>query len=74
MTAAKATGCDAVHPGYGFLSERAHFSALCAEHGVTFIGPPPDVIEAMGDKLSAVALATEESFPQWAAMGTIMRG
>ncbi|GAA4424028.1 acetyl-CoA carboxylase biotin carboxylase subunit [Actinokineospora soli] len=51
--AAEKTGADAVHPGYGFLSEDAQFAAVCADLGITFIGPPPDVITAMGDKTNA---------------------
>jgi acetyl-CoA carboxylase biotin carboxylase subunit len=57
ITAALGTGCEAVHPGYGFLSERAHFSRLCADNGLVFIGPSPESIESMGDKLTAVRLA-----------------
>ena len=53
----RAPAAEAIHPGYGFLSERAHFSRMCAEAGITFIGPSPEAIEAMGDKLSAVQLA-----------------
>ncbi len=53
---ARAADVDAIHPGYGFLSERADFSAACAEAGITFIGPRPESIAAMGDK--AVARAT----------------
>ncbi len=51
--AADKVGADAVHPGYGFLSEDAHFAQVCIDLGITFIGPPPDVITAMGDKTNA---------------------
>lgn len=57
LHAAQATGCDALHPGYGFLSEKPELSRRCAEEGITFIGPRPETIEAMGDKLSAIAVA-----------------
>ncbi|MCU0495405.1 MAG: acetyl-CoA carboxylase biotin carboxylase subunit, partial [Chloroflexaceae bacterium] len=50
ISAALITGCDAVHPGYGFLSENAYFSEICADCQLTFIGPPPDAIRLMGDK------------------------
>lgn len=53
IAAAKATGADAVHPGYGFLSERADFAEACAAAGLVFIGPPPAAIRAMGDKAGA---------------------
>jgi acetyl-CoA carboxylase biotin carboxylase subunit len=53
VSAALAAGCDAVHPGYGFLSERAAFADACAEAGLTFIGPPGAAIRAMGDKTEA---------------------
>lgn len=55
--AAKGAGCDALHPGYGFLSERASFARLCEENGVVFVGPSPQSIEAVGDKLAARRLA-----------------
>ncbi len=50
---AAATGCDAIHPGYGFLSENARFARVCKERGIIFIGPEADVIESMGDKTKA---------------------
>ena len=50
MAAAEITGADAIHPGYGFLSENALFGAICEDQGITFIGPKPDTIERMGDK------------------------
>ena len=57
LAAAKATGADAIHPGYGFLSERESFALACAEAGVAFIGPPPNAIAAMGDKIESKKLA-----------------
>ena len=53
ISTALITGCDAVHPGYGFLAENARFAEICADHGLTFIGPRPEVIAAMGDKATA---------------------
>src|SRR5207302_8124556 len=53
IAAAKDTGCQAVHPGYGFLSERAAFAEACADVGLVFIGPPAQAIRAMGDKTEA---------------------
>ena len=63
VTAAKGTGCDAVHPGYGFLAERAGFQRLCIEHGLKFVGPSTAAIEAMGDKLQARRIAAELGVP-----------
>ncbi|MEO6884128.1 MAG: acetyl-CoA carboxylase biotin carboxylase subunit [Bacteroidia bacterium] len=53
ISAAEITNADAIHPGYGFLSENAKFSKICSEHGVKFIGASPAMIEGMGDKASA---------------------
>jgi acetyl-CoA carboxylase biotin carboxylase subunit len=61
--AAKATGCDALHPGYGFLSERASLARLCEENGLAFVGPASRVIEAVGDKLAARRLAKAAGIP-----------
>ena len=55
--AAKATGCDGLHPGYGFLSERSSLAALCEQEGIAFVGPSATSIEAVGDKLAARRLA-----------------
>ncbi|MDG1997031.1 MAG: biotin carboxylase N-terminal domain-containing protein, partial [Emcibacteraceae bacterium] len=53
MSAAEITGADAIHPGYGFLSENANFSRICQEHEIKFIGALPEQIDSMGDKASA---------------------
>ena len=53
LAAIEASGAEAVHPGYGFFSENADFAQRIVERGVTFIGPPPEAIEVMGDKISA---------------------
>lgn len=53
MSAAEITNADAIHPGYGFLAENAKFAQICADHEIKFIGPTPDMINAMGDKITA---------------------
>ncbi|MBW2690167.1 MAG: acetyl-CoA carboxylase biotin carboxylase subunit [Deltaproteobacteria bacterium] len=63
IAAAKASGADAIHPGYGFLSENAAFSALCQENGIIFIGPPAAAIEVMGNKAEAKQLMLSSSVP-----------
>ena len=55
IAAARAEGCDAVHPGYGFLAENAQFARDCAAAGLVFIGPDADVVHLFGDKLAARA-------------------
>ncbi len=57
LLAAKETGADCIHPGYGFLSERESFATACAEAGIAFVGPPPNAIAAMGDKIESKKLA-----------------
>ncbi|MBM4253633.1 MAG: pyruvate carboxylase [Deltaproteobacteria bacterium] len=60
---AKEWGVDAIHPGYGFLSENAEFARLCGEAGIKFIGPTPDVLAAFGDKVTARAIAKAAGVP-----------
>ena len=63
IAAAKRAGAEAIHPGYGFLSENAAFAEACAAAGVTFIGPPPSAIRAMGGKSEAKALMEKAGIP-----------
>ncbi len=63
LTVAKAAGCDAIHPGYGFLSENPDFADACREMGIAFIGPSGDVIRAMGNKAAARTLMRKAGVP-----------
>ena len=63
LAAAQLAGADAIHPGYGFLSENPRFARQCEEAGITFIGPRPEVMEQMGDKLFARRLGREAGVP-----------
>ena len=63
VAAALGTGCDALHPGYGFLAEEPKLAEACAAHGIKFIGPSPQSIRLMGNKLEARAFATSRGIP-----------
>ena len=63
ISTALISGADAIHPGYGFMSERADFADVCQQHGITFIGPSGDVIRKMGDKATARATMQSKDIP-----------
>ena len=63
MSAVDVTGAEAIHPGYGFLSENAHFAEIVTKHGIKFIGPSADLIRKMGDKIEARKIAKENGLP-----------
>jgi len=63
IAACEITGAEAIHPGYGFLSENAKFAEIVKEHGITFIGPTPEHIRMMGDKITAIQAMTEVGIP-----------
>lgn len=63
VTAARISGCDAIHPGYGFLSENAELALRCAEEGITFIGPSAELLQLFGDKLRAREVAASAGVP-----------
>tara|TARA_B100001123_G_scaffold301906_1_gene336991 strand:- start:789 stop:1928 length:1140 start_codon:yes stop_codon:yes gene_type:complete len=63
MSAVDVTGAEAIHPGYGFLSENSHFAEIVTKHGIKFIGPSADLIKKMGDKIEARKIAKENGLP-----------
>src|SRR6478672_8176543 len=63
IAAAKATGCDALHPGYGFLSENSALARRCIEESIVFVGPSPEALDLFGDKAQAKALAKKCGVP-----------
>jgi acetyl-CoA carboxylase biotin carboxylase subunit len=63
ISAAEITGADAIHPGFGFLSENATFAQMVEEHGINFIGPTPEHISMMGDKITAKRTMIELGVP-----------
>jgi pyruvate carboxylase len=60
---AKEVGVDAIHPGYGFLSENAAFARACQEAGIAFVGPKPEILESLGDKVTARRIAQKANVP-----------
>ena len=77
IDAARASGARAIHPGYGFVSENPEFAEACAASGVTFVGPPPSAMRAMGDKIAAkrsVEAAGVPTVPGYLGDDQIVRG
>ncbi len=72
VEAARQTGCDLVHPGYGFVSESADFARRCAAADLTFVGPSPETLEALGDKAAARALAERIGVPVLPGVGDVV--
>ncbi len=73
MAAAEITNADAVHPGYGFLAENAKFSQICHEHGIKFIGPTPEMINGMGDKITAKETMIKAGVPVVPGSGGLLK-
>jgi acetyl-CoA carboxylase biotin carboxylase subunit len=71
ISAALISGADAIHPGYGFLAENARFAEICADHGITFIGPAPATIAEMGDKATARAIMDAAKVPTTPGSGIL---
>ena len=71
---ARANGVDAIHPGYGFLSERADFARACTAAGITFVGPSPEILDSLGDKTAGRELATRASVPVIPGTATAVEG
>ena len=74
LSAALATGAAAIHPGYGFLSENAHFAALCQKNGIVFIGPSPETMERLSDKSTIKRLMAEAGLPIIPGTGVLSGG
>ena len=72
IAAAEITNADAIHPGYGFLSENSKFSKICSEHKIKFIGPSPEMIEKMGDKATAVSTMNQAKVPTIPGSGGVI--
>jgi len=73
MAAVEITNADAVHPGYGFLSENADFAEVCSEYGIKFIGPDPEMIRKMGDKITAKETMIKAGVPVVPGSGGLLK-
>jgi len=73
ISAAEVTDSEAIHPGYGFLAENAHFAEICEECNIKFIGPYPDAIKAMGDKARAIQTAIANKVPTVPGSGRVLK-
>src|SRR3989440_11302712 len=74
LDAARKHGAEAIHPGYGFLSENAEFAAACEDAGMVFIGPPADAIRSMGSKTAALQMDTAVDVQEVAGMPEVLIG